>query len=146
VVEEPLVAPILRSPLLPAAQRRELVQTLARELPLSDLVTRFLGLVADQQRLGELQAIRDRFDQLLDQELGRVRATIRTAMPLEATQHREVVAAFAALTGKQVMPSTVVDNNLLGGVIVEIEGKVYDGSVRTQLDRLARQLSGTASF
>ena len=36
----------------------------------------------------------------------------------------------------------VPDEELLGGVIVEIEGRVYDGSVRTRLARLAARMSG----
>ena len=146
VAEDPTVAPVLRSPLLPAAHRRQLVQTLAADLKLSDLLTRFLGLLADHQRLGELGAIAEHFERLLDEERGRVRVSIRSAAALEPTQQRAVVAAFTQLTGKQVLPNVLVDDSLLGGVIVEAEGKVYDGSVRTQLDRLAKQLIGTDSL
>ena len=146
VASDPTVAPVLRSPLLSTARRHELAQMLARELMLSDLLSRFLQLLADHQRLGELPAIADRFQQLLDTELGRVRVTLRTATPLDAKQEADIVAVFARLTGKQVMSRIVVDAELLGGVVVEVEGKVYDGSVRTQLDRLAKELSGAASL
>lgn len=146
VTDDPLLKPVLSSPLLSAARRRELARTLAHELQLSDLLTRFLGLLADHQRLGELPAMSEHFQRLLDREFGRVRITIRSATPLDPTQHDQLVAAFAQVTGKQVLPNVMVDGDLLGGVIVEVEGKVYDGSVRTQLDRLVKELSGTASL
>lgn len=146
LVQDPTVGPVLRSPLLAPSRRRELTQMLAKELSLSSLLTRFLGVLSDEQRLGELDAIADHFRHLYDQALGRVRVAIHTARPLEAAQQEEIVAAFARLSGKQVLPTVVVDPELLGGVLVEIEGKVYDGSVRTQLERLAKELAGTSAL
>jgi len=146
VAADPALGPVLRSPMLSVTRRHELAQMLARELTLSDLLARFLQLLADQQRLGELPAIADRYQQLLDAQLGRVRLTIRSAAPLDAKQEADIVNAFARLTGKQVLSQVVVDAALLGGVVAEVEGKVYDGSVRTQLERLGKELSGAASL
>jgi len=146
VASDPTVGPVLRSPLLSAARRHDLAQTLSHELKLSELLTHFVQLLADHQRLRELPAIADRYQQLLDTEVGRVRVTIRSASPLDAKQEADIVAVFARLTGKQVVSRSVVDTELLGGVVVEVYGKVYDGSVRTQLDRVAKELSGAASL
>jgi len=146
VALDPSVAPVLRSPLLSTPQRQELAATIARELTLSDLMTRFVQLLADHQRLADLPAIHQRFEELLDQAMGRVRISIRSATALVAEQQAELLATFAKITGKQVIPTIVIDSSLLGGVVVEAEGKVYDGSVRTQLDRLAKELTGTASL
>ena len=146
VADDSTVGPVLRSPLLSVARRHALAQMLARELSLSELLSHFLQLLADHQRLGELPAIADRYQQLLDTELGRVRLTIRSARALDAKQEADIVAVFAKLAGKQIISHVVVDTNLLGGVVVEVQGKVYDGSVRTQLDRLAKELSGAASL
>lgn len=145
VAEDATVAPVLGSPLLSPLQRTELAQILSRELGLSDLLARFLGYVADQQRLRQLPDIARHFQRLLDDELRRARITIRSAVPLTDPQHADLIALFARLTGKQIVPTVVLEPELLGGVVVEVEGKVYDGSVRTQLDRLARELTGTAS-
>ena len=145
VAADPAVGPVLRNPLLSPTRRGEIAATLARELALPETSTHFLRLLADHQRLGELSAIADEFQRMLDREMGRVRVTVRTALPLDTQQHADIVARFSQLTGKQVIPSVVVDAALLGGVVVEAEGKVYDGSVRTHLDRLAKALSGSGS-
>ena len=146
VAADPAMGPVLRSPMLSVSRRHELAEMLARELTLSDLLARFLQLLADHQRLGELPAIADRYQQLLDAQLGRVRLTIRSAAPLDAKQEADIVSAFATLTGRQVISRVILDGELLGGVVAEVEGKVYDGSVRTQLDRIAKELSGAASL
>jgi len=146
LVDDPAIGPTLRSPLLSAERRRQLAQTLARELSLSDLLTRFVGVLADQQRLKQLPAMAEYFQLLLDQELGRVRITMCSARTLDAQQQEQIAGVFARLTGKQVVPTVAVDPELLGGVVVEVGSKVYDGSVRTQLERLAKELGGTAAL
>jgi F-type H+-transporting ATPase subunit delta len=45
------------------------------------------------------------------------------------------------MTGKNVIASVVVDPALIAGVSVEIEGRVYDGSVQTQLAHLTRSMA-----
>jgi len=146
LAEEPTVGSVLRSPLLSPQQRHALAETVARELQVSDLQKRFVFLLADHQRLGELSAIRDEFQHLLDDDLGRVRVVIRSAVALTPRQQTDLIATFSRLTDKQVISTVAVDPDLLGGVLVEVEGKVYDGSVRTQLSRLAKELTGTASL
>lgn len=146
VSTDPRVREVLSSPLLSMTSRAELVQSIARELKLSDLTTRFVRVLSDHQRLDVLRLIQMHYERLLDESMGRVRATIRTASRLDPHQQNAIVATFAKLTGKQVLPEVVVDPDLLGGVVVEVAGRVYDGSVRTQLDRLAKQLAGTASL
>jgi F-type H+-transporting ATPase subunit delta len=145
VVSDPSVGPVFRSPLLAPQRRGELAGMLSRALQLSELLTHFLHLLAGQQRLGELPSIVDHFERLLDQELGRVRITVCSATPLAPQQQEDIVATFAMLTAKRVLPRVIVDPELLGGVAVEVAGKVYDGSVRTQLHRLAKELAGTVS-
>jgi len=146
VANDPHLGPVLDNPLLSAQRRRDIAQTLIRELALSDLLARFLSLLADHQRLGELDSIADHFRRLLDDEMGRVRIAIRCAAPLDPRQETDLLAVFSKLTGKDIIPQVAVDPDLLGGIVVEAEGKVYDGSVRTQLHRLAKELSGAASL
>jgi F-type H+-transporting ATPase subunit delta len=145
LAEDESIGPVLHSPVLPAQRRVELVRLLARELRLSDLMMRFLQVLAAHNRLVYLAAVHDDFQQLLDAEFGRVRITIRSAQPLTPAQHQQLVATFARVTNKDVIPTSVVDPDLLGGVVVEAEGKVYDGSVRMRLERLAKELTGLST-
>ena len=146
VSADPGLKVVLSSPLLSVARRNELAQTIASELKLSDLLTRFVRLLADHQRLGVLRLIQIHYQRLLDESLGQARVLIRTASKLDPHQQNALVAAFSKLTGKRVLADIIVDPSLLGGVVVEVGGRVYDGSVRTQLDVLAKQLAGSTSI
>jgi len=47
---------------------------------------------------------------------------------------REITTRLSALLGKQVGLSTVINPRIIGGFVVELDGKVYDGSIRACLD------------
>ena len=63
-------------------------------------------------------------------------------MPLDDAQRQALIAAFERKLGRTVLAETTVDPQLLGGVVVDVEGTVYDGSVRTQLQSLANRIAG----
>jgi F-type H+-transporting ATPase subunit delta len=137
----PELAEVAASPRLSAERRHALVDAVAKQLSLSPLVETFLLVVSDHRRLGELTSVAEQFQRLEDQALGRVRMTIRSAAPLADAQQEAIAQSFAARLGKKVITRTEVDPELLGGVVVETEGKVYDGSVRSNLERLAKRMA-----
>ncbi|HZR84822.1 MAG TPA: ATP synthase F1 subunit delta [Candidatus Binatia bacterium] len=137
-LEDPELASALSSPALGAAARRALLGEITRSLALSDLTDRFLGVLADKNRLHEFRVIARAYQALVDRELGRVRATIHSPQPLDDESLRQVVSALEKISGKQVLARVEIDPDLIAGLTVEMEGRVYDGSVRTQLAHLAR--------
>ena len=44
------------------------------------------------------------------------------------------------ISGKEIVLQQETDPSLIGGVLIELEGKVYDGSVRTQLEKLKQRI------
>ena len=98
-------------------------------------------MVAENDRLKDFPLIEKSYQRLLEQSLGRVRANIRVAAPLSEDELKALVDTFSALTQKTVIPTVTVDSALLGGAVVEIEGRVYDASLKTQLQRLGESLA-----
>lgn len=139
---DPEIAHGLANPLLSSTARRGLARSIAEQFKLQPMMRNFLGLLADHGRLGALPVIAAEYQKLLDTKLGRVRATITSAAPLTAEQADAIIAALARQTQRTVLAEQRVDANLLGGVVVDIEGKIYDGSLRTQLEGLASTIAG----
>lgn len=140
---DPKLAETLSNPLLSPRTRQAVAQTLADRLALRRTTRNFLCLLADNHRLDQIVGIADHYRRLLDDARGRVRATLHSAVPLGEDQQQRLVAAFERVTGKTVLATTTVNPALLGGVVVEIAGKVYDGSLRTQLQHLAASIAGS---
>ena len=100
-----------------------------------------LLLLAERDRLRHLAAIREVFDALVDKRLGRTRARVTSATPLAPALVAQLTRVFGEITGKQVIAETTVDPQLLAGAVVEVDGRVYDGSLRTQLAKLRQQMA-----
>jgi len=128
--------------LLSEDQRQQLAKALVVRVGGDSLLGRFLGVLASNDRLDRLPAIRETYEKLEDAAAGRVRVRIRSAFPLTDQERTKLRDKFEAITGRRVLDLAEVDPALLGGATVEAEGRVYDGSVRTQLARLERRMAG----
>jgi F-type H+-transporting ATPase subunit delta len=129
-------------PGVPATAKRGVADDIGKRLGLSKLTRDFLALVADHGRGGQLGAIGDVFRDLVDADLGRVRATVRTAIPLTEAERSAIAARLSrALGGKQVLVHEVVDRSLLGGFVAEIGSLIMDGSLDGQLARMRQRLA-----
>jgi F-type H+-transporting ATPase subunit delta len=146
VTSAPTVAAALANPILSEGKRRDLATAIARDLAVGPTMLNFVRLLADRQRLDQIAAIAVQYRRLLDEKLGRVRAVITSATALDASELDRILAVFEKKTGKKVLAETVVDESQLGGVIVDIEGKVFDGSLRNQLKTLAASIAGSQSY
>jgi F-type H+-transporting ATPase subunit delta len=124
------------------SQRRGLARALVDRIGRETLLGRFVGVLAENDRLDQLPAIRDSFARQQDRALGRVRAVVRSATALADADRSAIRRTFEKITGRKVLDRAEVDESLLGGVTVETEGRVYDGSIRTQLARLERLMAG----
>lgn len=140
VLADPTLAKTLSLPNLSPKTRKEVVDQLVKALLPQPLLGNFLRVLAENDRLKDFSLIEKSYQRLLEQSLGRVRANIRVAAPLSEDELKALVDVFSMLTQKTVLPTVTVDTALLGGAVVEIEGRVYDASLKTQLQRLGESL------
>jgi F-type H+-transporting ATPase subunit delta len=80
------------------------------------------------------------YETMVDERLGRVKAVVTTAAPLEGEAHERLRQRLAEMTGKTVYLEVQLDTGLLGGLVTQIGSQVYDGSLRTRLARLRQEL------
>ena len=70
-------------------------------------------------------------------------AQVSSAAPLDSEQTEKLRDRLETLSGKTVILKTRIDPELLGGVQVELEGKLYDGTVKGKLSGIRRKLDET---
>jgi F-type H+-transporting ATPase subunit delta len=136
--QHPELRDTLSSPLFEKEQRRNVVAAVASALSFAETPRNFLLLLADRDRLAYLPAIIRDFRDLADERLGRVRAKVTSAVALTAEESRRIAEKLAQASQAQVILETAVDPSLLGGVVAQLGSRVYDGSVRAQLEELRR--------
>ncbi len=138
------VAEVVRSPVVGADARMAVVRRVVDTLGLPRVVANCLYLLSERRRLDIVEDVWQAYLVFVDEALGRSRVTVRSAVPLTDTQAQALLIALRGLTAKaELVPRFEVDAEILGGVVVEMGGVVYDGSVRTQIERLARRMTAT---
>jgi F-type H+-transporting ATPase subunit delta len=131
---------VLVSPIYTRDQRRGIGAKLVAALKLDQEPANFIYLLGDRNRLGYLGAIVAVFGSLADEKLGRLRATVTSAAPLEAGQAQAIADKFARAAQAHVILERAVDPDLIGGVVARVGNLTYDGSIRTQLEDLRKTL------
>lgn len=142
----PDLAATISNPILGEKSRAAIASTLADQLKLDPTTRNFVFILADHKRLDQLVGVAEYYRRFVDLQLGRTRAAIVSAGELRADDRQALISALEKLTGKTVLATERVDPELLGGLVVEVHGKVYDGSVQTQLQRLAASIAGRQSL
>jgi F-type H+-transporting ATPase subunit delta len=141
VFAEPSLAAVVSSPILGASERREIAERVVAAAKPSMEVANLVRLLAQRERLPQLPDIVRAYDALVDRELGRVQVGIRSAAPLADEMLAEIEALARRLAGKDVVVTAAVDTALLSGVVLDVGGTMYDGSVRTRLERMSRSMA-----
>lgn len=122
------------------AQRQAVVDTLAQTFSLSPVVVNFLRLLVDRRRIGELDAIARAYRELVDAQVGRIRAVVTSAWPLSQEELSRLRDAIAAAARRSIVLETKTDPSLVGGLVTQVGVTVYDGSIKTQLERMREEL------
>jgi len=137
------IAGFLASPVIePAVKVRHLKDALAGRA--SDIVADTLCLIVEKGRFDGLGNIVDVYLSMADEHAGRVRVSLTTAVPMPAPLQDDLAAALREGLRQSVELEAEVDPAVMGGAVVTIGDKVYDGSIRSRLSRFRQQISRRA--
>ena len=103
------------------------------------LLVKFLKVMAGRERLAHVDAVRAAADAIHDEMLGRLVATVETAVPLDDALRSNIEEQLGSIMQKQVRLSESVDPELIGGMVIRVGDRVFDSSVSNRLDALARR-------
>jgi F-type H+-transporting ATPase subunit delta len=106
----------------------------------SPLVWNFLRVLNSHGRLRILPDIAGAYDEMLDERLGKVEVDLTVAKPLGDEQAAAAKQKISAALRKDAVIHTYVDDAIIGGVIVRVQDKLLDASVRYQLQAMKEQL------
>ncbi|MBI2874891.1 MAG: ATP synthase F1 subunit delta, partial [Firmicutes bacterium] len=109
---------------------------------ISGTVRAFLQIMLKRRREAHLPAILAVFRQTADEARKVVEAEVRSAVPVDGRQLEDLAGRFSRALGMTVRLKQVIDPDLLGGVVVKLGDRLYDGSVRSRLVRLKSRLLG----
>lgn len=126
---------LLRTPRVAQAEKIALLQRVFSG-KLSPLMMNFLKVVAQHERLDCLRAVQGAAHKLLNQMRNRVEVLVESAAPVSNQLQSTIAAKLKQLLGQDVVLTTEVNPDLLGGLVVRVGDTVYDGSLAGKLKQM----------
>jgi F-type H+-transporting ATPase subunit delta len=125
---------------VPPSSRAAILQSVAAVLGVAPPVGRVLALLAQRGRVRLLPDIAVAYHDRLLAHKNIVLAEVTAAAQLPPETVSALAAGLSHTTGKRVQVHVEVDPDLIGGLVARVGSKVYDGSVRTQLQKMKREI------
>ena len=136
---DPALRGVFMSPRVPKQAKMRLVeQALSKVAPAPFI--RFLQLVVQRGRQYLLTDIAEEYEQLVDRHLNRVHAVVSTARPVDEQLAAAVRTRLTVVFAQEVLPHFRADPALLGGIVVRVGDRVFDGSLRRKLKLLQHRM------
>ncbi len=104
----------------------------------------FLELMIEKHRMTEIFRVRSRFEQLWKQENRRLDVTVTSAVELDPAVVEKLGAEVERQTGQKVELASRVDDQILGGIVLQVGNMVLDASIRSRLEKLRKSVAQAA--
>lgn len=138
----PQLKEVFANPTIIYDHKRKVLEDLIARTRVRETTASFLRVLLKNQRLSQLREIAARFGQILDERGGMVAAHVTTARPIPEELKNSLHQTLTAATGRKVRMSFSTDETIIGGLVARIGSTIFDGSVQSQLDRLASEMAG----
>lgn len=132
ILENPEYTEFLASPAIALSERLQAIdEAFGESMP--EYIVSFLKILCENGSIHSLDGCIDEFGKLAKAISNTAQASIVSAVPLSDEQKKAICSKLEKITGKTIDPVYTTDESLIGGVIIEVEGKTFDGSIRNRL-------------
>jgi F-type H+-transporting ATPase subunit delta len=142
IADNPQLKEVFANPTVAYDDKRSVLEELLARTRVRETTGSFLRVLLRNQRLAQLPEIAERFGQILDERGGVVAAEITTARPISEELKKALHDSLASATGRTVRLTFATDEAIIGGLVARIGSTIFDGSIESNLERLAEGLSG----
>ncbi len=129
----------LSSPIISEDKKKDILSAIFDKYVGED-VGRFLAFVVDKGRVELLTEITRRILEINDERQNIADVTLKSVIELDSAQVEKIKKAFEEYTGKKIRFKNILDESIIGGYVAQVKDKVFDASVKRQLERLKETL------
>ena len=121
-------------------ERKEIINILSKELSLSREFISFMYLLTENERARYLLKIFQEFSRLRNDFLGIAIVNVVSAKKLRDFEAVQIKNMIEKALSKKIVINEKVAPEIIGGYIINVEGKLYDGSIKTRLENFYNYL------
>lgn len=136
---QPDFARLLGNMSLPKAERLDILDHALRG-QVHPFLLNYMKLLCERGILGEFDDSIKTYRALYYQDAGIIEAVATTGVKLNEEQRESLMKKLRAMTGHQVVLKEKVDPAVMGGVMLEMNGKRYDNTVKHRLESIRQAM------
>ncbi len=138
LLKSPQLSSAFASPRVGADEKSRIIDRLFGN-EFDPVLVKFLKVMAERNRLGYVSSVRRAAEGLLDEMMGRIVASVRTAVPLDDSLKSQISERLSTVLHRQVRLQESVDSTLIGGMVIRVGDTVYDSSIATRLNKMQQK-------
>lgn len=142
MVENEDLRKLVRSPLFSSKDKQSAMALILEKAGASQLVSRFVAVVARNGRLFALTGIIEAYLAELARRRGEVKASVVAARPLNDSQTKAIAEILRKMGGDKVTMDVEIDPTLIGGLVIRVGSRMIDSSLKSKLQRMQLAMKG----
>ncbi|CEF72204.1 ATP synthase F0 subcomplex subunit OSCP atp5 [Fusarium graminearum] len=148
IEKDPKLVAVLKTPTLADADKKAIVDELVKQINTKDeTVKNFLATLAENNRLGLIPGVVDKFSTIISAARGEVELTVTSAQALDKRTLSRLETAVAKSSyvgqGKKLKVTNEVNPDIVGGLVVEVGDRTIDLSVSSRIAKMNKLLTDT---
>ncbi|SHE80340.1 ATP synthase F1 subcomplex delta subunit [Tissierella praeacuta DSM 18095] len=135
---------ILHHPKISRSEKRDLIDKIFKNRVSQEIVN-FLYILIDKRREGFILEIIDRYKELFNEHENIVEVVAITAVPMEEKAKTKLQKVLSNKLEKKIQLVNKVDTTIIGGVLLKLQNKQLDGTVKGQLESIGKAINGATN-
>ncbi|RZD17157.1 MAG: ATP synthase F1 subunit delta [Candidatus Acididesulfobacter guangdongensis] len=124
-------------PFIDKKERIDTINILSEYLSLNKTLTEFLSLLVENERINNINNIFEEFVKIKDEKNGLVKMTVISGKKLSSSELKMVQEKIENKLNKKIILEEITEPDAIGGFLIKINGKIFDGSIMTQIKNIA---------
>ena len=140
--EERALCAFLTNPTISLKDKKGLMNPVIKKLDLSEDGERIVLYLLKKKALELIPSISKAYHNLAENRCDTVAVTVRTAVPLDKNEKQQIIKWIEDKEKRKVSFTEKIDEGIVGGLYIEVGHRIYDGSIRGQLQDMAEHIIG----
>ncbi|NLW40402.1 MAG: F0F1 ATP synthase subunit delta [Tissierellia bacterium] len=141
IEKEELLQKVLKHPKISKDEKKELLTSIFKE-QVSQEILNFLYVIIDKRREGFILDISKEFVKLFNEHNNILEVTAVTAVEMDNKMKDKLITVLSNKTKKKIVLNNAIDKNIIGGVLLKVENKIIDGTIKGQLQNIEKAIKG----
>lgn len=128
---------LIKHPQVSTSSKKKLFNDVFKDKIDEDLLS-FLLVLIEKGRILQLESKINEFEKIYLERNNTIVAKVKTVIPLKDDEKHGLIDKLQKKYNKKIILEEEIDKDIIGGVYVEINGKIIDGTIKSKLDEMKK--------